>query len=100
MNEKFQDNSFDLIIEKAGLDSITTKETPDTPNLLKAVFNQIYSVLKPGGYILSFSIKNPEYWHTNVYDHLTQMKMFKVVQQMVTVFTKEKNPTLMNLYFY
>jgi|LauGreDrversion4_2_1035121.scaffolds.fasta_scaffold477215_2 ubiquinone/menaquinone biosynthesis C-methylase UbiE len=100
MNESFNENSFDLIIEKAGLDSIATKESEDMPFLLKSVFSQIYSVLKPGGYLLSFSIKNPEFWHTNVYEKMSQQKMFRVVRQELTVFYIENNKTLANLYFY
>jgi ubiquinone/menaquinone biosynthesis C-methylase UbiE len=100
MNESFKENSFDLIIEKAGLDSIATKESPDVPYQLKEIYNQIYTVLRPGGFVLSFSIKNPEFWHKNVFEHITKMNLFRVIQQVVTVFTIDKNPTLMNLYFY
>lgn len=98
MNEFFKENSFDLIIEKAGLDSIATKETEDVPYLLQNIFDQIYSVLKPGGFILSFSIKNPEFWHPAVFER--KSKMFKLVQQQLTVFKIEKNNILANLYFY
>ena len=55
MNEHFKESSIDLVIEKAGLDSIATKETEDVPYILKNVFNQIYSILKPGGILLSFN---------------------------------------------
>jgi hypothetical protein len=100
MNEIFNINCFDLVIEKAGLDSIANKSTPDVPHLLRSAYNQIYSVLKPGGYVVSFSNKNPDFWHENVFNHISNGKMFKVIRQEVTVFTIEKNPTLMNLYCY
>lgn len=100
MNEFFKESSFDIVIEKAGLDSIATKDTPDVPHTLRSVFTQIYTILKPGGVVLSFSIKNPTFWHENVYEHLAKNKMFQVVNQICTVFSTEKNPTLMNLYFY
>lgn len=100
MNEKFNINNFDLVVEKAGLDSIANKSTPDVPHLLRSAYNQIYSTLKPGGYVLSFSNKNPDFWHENVFDHLSKGKMFRLIRQEVTIFTIEKNPTLMNLYFY
>jgi ubiquinone/menaquinone biosynthesis C-methylase UbiE len=100
MNETFNENSFDLVIEKAGLDSIATKESEDMPYLLQTVFSQIYSVLKPGGHLLSFSIKNPEFWHTNVYEKISQLKMFRLVRQELTVFYIENKKTLANLYFY
>ncbi len=54
----FQNNSFDMVIEKAGLDSIATKNSDDVPLLLKEVYEQIYYVLKPGGIFISISNKN------------------------------------------
>jgi hypothetical protein len=96
----FKENTFDVVIEKAGLDSIATKDTPDAPYTLRHIFSQIYTMLKPGGIFLSFSIKNPDFWHSNVYEHLQKSKMFKVIQQVCTVFSTDKNPELMNLYFY
>jgi hypothetical protein len=40
------------------LDSIATKETEDVGYLLKAAYEQIYNVLKPGGIFISISNKN------------------------------------------
>lgn len=100
MNENFEKESIEIIIEKAGLDSIATKETPEVPQILKKAYQQIYYVLKPKGIVLSFSIKNQEFWNTSVFNYLRQEGMFEVVDQKRTVFTSEKNPTYMNLYFY
>jgi hypothetical protein len=65
MNELFKESTIDFIIEKAGLDSIATKETPEVPFILRNVYDKIYTILKPGGYVLSVSIKNP-----GIYMHL------------------------------
>jgi hypothetical protein len=54
----FKHSTFDVVIEKAGLDSIATKETEDVPLSLRLVLNQIYSVLKRGGHLLTVSVKN------------------------------------------
>jgi hypothetical protein len=59
MAELFKENSFDIVIEKAGLDSIATRDSPDVGSMLKHVYDNIYTVLKPAGYVLSVSIKNP-----------------------------------------
>ena len=59
MSEMFRENKFDVVIEKAGLDSITTRESVDNSASLKLIYDNIYSILKPGGYVLSFSIRNP-----------------------------------------
>lgn len=59
MTEIFKENSFDIVIEKAGLDSIATKESPEVASMLKLVYDNIFTLLKPGGYVLSVSIKNP-----------------------------------------
>jgi len=54
----YPENTFDCVIEKAGLDSIATKDTDDVGFLLKAAYEQIYSVLKPGGVFVSISNRN------------------------------------------
>ena len=100
MNEIFKENQFDLIIEKAGLDSIATKETPDVPVVLRQVYNQIYKVLKPGGLVFSISIKNPEFWHSAVFENIISNNMFRLVSQMLTTFKLERSSVLGNLYFY
>jgi hypothetical protein len=100
MTELFEKDSFDLVIEKAGLDSITTKETPDVPQLLKKIFHEIYAILKENGVMITISIKNRDFWHQNIYNYLLEAQMFKLIKQEVTVFTTEKNTTLMNMYFY
>ncbi len=58
LEDYFQRNSFDCVIEKAGLDSIATKETEDVPQLLKTAYEQIHYVLKNGGLFVSISNKN------------------------------------------
>ena len=59
MSEMFKENKFDIVIEKAGLDSLTTRECIDNSDVLKHIYDNIYTILKPGGYVLSFSIRNP-----------------------------------------
>lgn len=58
LSDYFPLNVFDLVVEKAGLDSIATKETPEVPDLLQAAYAQIYNILKPGGLYVSISHKN------------------------------------------
>lgn len=96
----FEKEEFDIAIEKAGLDSIATKETPDVPDLLYIAYNQIHYVLKENGILLSVSSKNPDFWKKNALTRLEQENLFKIVQIRRTVFTIKNNPMLMNYYFY
>ena len=57
MNIFFEQNFFDIIIEKAGLDSIATKGTDDVPILLYKVFKNIHYVLCDGGVVFFFCFK-------------------------------------------
>ena len=95
----FGENIFDIIIEKAGLDSIATKGTKDVPDLLYKIFQNIYAVLSDDGILLSFSSKNTNFWRTNIYERLEKEKMFKVVETKRTIFKTKGNETNMNLYF-
>ena len=99
MNIFFEENSFDIIIEKAGLDSIATKGTDDVPELLYKVFKNIYFILSNGGILLSFSSKNTDFWRRNIYNRLEREKLFEVVETKKTVFKTEGKDILMNLYF-
>ena len=94
----FEKNEFDVIIEKAGLDSIATKGTNDVPDLLYKVFKKIYYVLCDGGIFLSFSSKNTAFWKSNVYDRLEKEKLFKVVETKRSMF-EIKGKGGNNLYF-
>ena len=100
MNEMFEKNKFDVIIEKAGLDSIAVKGTPEVPFTLQNIYEKMFYVLKNNGIVLSVSSKNPQFWKSNVFEELEKKKLFKCIQIRRTTFTNEKNPILMNLYFY
>ncbi len=99
MSIYFGKNAFDIIIEKAGLDSIATKGTKDVPDLLYKVFRNIHDVLVDGGIFLSFSSKNTNFWKTNIYDRLENEKLFKVIETKRTTFRTKGSTVIMNLYF-
>ena len=98
MDLYFGKNIFDVIIEKAGLDSIATKGTDDVPDLLYKVFRNIYYILCDGGIFLSFSSKNTDFWKTNVYNRLEKEQLFKVVETKRALF-EIKGKGGNNLYF-
>ena len=100
MNILFEQKSFDLIIEKAALDSIATKGTDDVPELLYKVFKNIYYVLSDKGILLSFSSKNVEFWKKTIYNRLENEKLFKIKEIKKTIFRTEVNTNNMNLYFF
>ena len=95
----FEPKTFDIVIEKAGLDSIATKGTDDVPNLLYKVFKNIHYILCDGGIMLSFSSKNTNFWRTTIYDRLENEKMFKVLETKRTIFRTQGKEVNMNLYF-
>ncbi len=96
----FPNNSFDCVIEKAGLDSIATKDSDDVPLLLKKAYEQVYNVLKPGGFFISISNKNMNFWFDNVQKSFVESNRFELIARHRSTFTVEKNPILMNVYFY
>ena len=98
MDLYFGKDVFDVIIEKAGLDSIATKGTDDVPDLLYKVFKNIYYILIEGGIFLSFSSKNTDFWKTNVYNRLEREKLFKVIETKRALF-EIKGKGGNNLYF-
>jgi ubiquinone/menaquinone biosynthesis C-methylase UbiE len=100
MNEMFEKNEFDIIIEKAGLDSIAVKNTPDVPISLFNIYEKMFFVLKNNGIVLSISSKNPQFWKSNVFEELEKKNLFKCIQIRRTTFVNEKNPIVANLYFY
>ena len=100
MNILFEQKSFDLIIEKAALDSIATKGTDDVPELLYKVFKNIYYVLSDKGFLLSFSSKNVEFWKKTIYNRLENEQLFKIIDIKKTIFRTEVNTNNMNLYFF
>ena len=100
MNIFFEAKSFDIIFEKAALDSIATKGTEDVPELLYKVFKNIHYILNDGGIFFSFSSKNTKFWKETVYDRLEKEKMFEIVNNKKTIFRTEINNTKMNLYFF
>ena len=100
LNEYFNQNEFNMIIEKAGLDSIATKNSPEVPEKLVNIYEKIYYVLKNNGIILSMSSKNPNFWKGNVFSKLEERKLFKCIQIKRTTFSTQHNPIQMNLYFY
>ena len=100
MNIFFEEKSFDIIFEKAALDSIATKGTNDVPELLYKVFKNIHYILNDKGIFFSFSSKNTKFWKENVYDRLEKEKMFEIVDNKKTIFRTEVNKTNMNLYFF
>lgn len=98
-------------MEKAGLDSIATKESDDVPYLLNIAYEQIYKVLKPGGVFVSISNKNfgkiinlkyylIDFWYEKVQKNFFHTKQFELVTKNRTTFTIPNDPTLMNVYFY
>ena len=98
MEKYFGNNCFDIIIEKAGLDSIATKETSDVQDLLYKIFRNIHYILASGGIFFSFSSKNTEFWKSTIYKKLEDEKLFKIIQTKKTV-CKIKENSYMNLYF-
>ena len=99
MDIYFGHDSFEVIIEKAGLDSIATKGTPDVPDLLYKIFKNIYFVLCDGGILLSVSSKNTNFWKSSVYDRLEKEKLFKVIETKKSTFRTKGSPLNMNMYF-
>ena len=100
MDQYFEKGLFDVVIEKAGLDSIATKKSGDVPELLYKVYKNIYYVLSKGGIMLSMSNQNADFWKKAVFNRLEREKMFKLVECKKTTFVNAKNPIRMNLYFY
>jgi len=100
MNIYFEEKSFDLIIEKAALDSIATKGTDDVPELLYKVFKNIYYVLNNKGILFSFSSKNVEFWKKTIYNRLESEKLFEIIDIKKTIFRTEVNSNNMNLYYF
>ena len=100
MNIYFEEKSFDLIIEKAALDSIATKGTDDVPELLYKIFKNIYYVLNNKGILFSFSSKNVEFWKKTIYNRLESEKLFEIVDIKKTIFRTEVNSNNMNLYYF
>ena len=100
MNIYFEEKSFDLIIEKAALDSIATKGTDDVPELLYKVFKNIHYVLNNKGILFSFSSKNVEFWKKTIYNRLESEKLFEIIDIKKTIFRTEVNSNNMNLYYF
>jgi len=96
----FPNNCFDCVIEKAGLDSIATNDCDDVPFLLKKGYEQIYNVLKPGGFFISISNKNIDFWFDNVQKYFVESSRFEIIGRHRSTFSIEKSPILMNVYFY
>jgi len=82
------------------LDSIATKESDDVPFLLRKAYEQIFNVLKPGGIFISISNKNMDFWFDNVQKNFVESNRFEIIARHRTTFSIEKNPILMNVYFY
>ena len=99
MNILFPENSFDIVIEKAGLDSIATKDTEDVPDLLYKVYKNIHYVLCMGGILFSFSSKNIIVWREKIYNRLEKEKLFKIVETKKLDFRVEERNINMNVYF-
>ena len=99
LNFFFDEKSFDIVIEKAGLDSIATKGTKDVPDLLYKIFKNIHYVLSTGGIMFSFSSKNTDFWKQNVYNRLEKEKLFGIVKTKKTIFRTKGKDINMNLYF-
>ena len=98
----FKENDIDFIIEKAGLDTICTlKDESIIQEKLNKVFNQIYFVLKPGGYIATISNQNFDFWERNIHNKLVENKMFTIEDRQKSVsLTSQENNVVMNYYFY
>ena len=100
LEQFFSSHEFDIIIEKAGLDSIAVRESPEVPKLLLNVYEKMHYVMKPNGIVLSVSSKNPTFWKKNALNTISDTKMFEIVQIKRNTFTTPNNPTIMNFYFY
>jgi len=58
LNELFEKNIFDLVIEKASFDSIfSIPNEEDLKRLVRNIFNKIHYIMKPNGIFISVSIK-------------------------------------------
>lgn len=72
------------------------------PGILRKVFSQIYYVLKPGGVLLSISIKNPDFWINTVHEYAISENWFESNSYLHggAIFNIEGNKLDMNYYFY
>ncbi len=97
----FKEAEFDFIIEKAGLDTIGTLKDKEIIKLrMKSVFAQIYKILKPGGYMITISNNNPEFWKEVIHDYLEESGLFIVEEYKKDIFNKPNNSFKMNYYYY
>lgn len=97
----FKEAEFDFIIEKAGLDTIgTLKDQELVKQKMRSVFAQIYKILKPGGYMITISNNNPEFWNEAIHDYLEENGLFTVEERKRDVFNRPDKSLKMNYYFY
>ena len=101
LNLFFGKNEIDVIIDKAGIDTINTLNDLDIirENLNK-VFNEIYKVLKKGGIVFNISNKNKEFWKENIYDNIVKEGKFEYIDTKQSTFTTDQNSNLMKYYLH
>ena len=100
LSEHYKENTYDIIIEKAGLDSIAIKNTPDVPELLMKVYYQMHKVLKKGGTVFSISSKNTSFWKSNVFERLQKENLFELKEVRISTAIIKENTPPMNVYFF
>ena len=92
-------NSFDIIYEKAGFDSMLSKWENDMPDLVFKIFNDIHYILRDGGIFLSFSSRNTDFWNRLVFNRLNKEKLFKLKESKTTTCKIKGLDKEINLYF-
>lgn len=100
LSDHYKENTYDIIIEKAGLDSIAIKNTPDVPELLMKVYYQMHKVLKKGGTVFSISSKNTAFWKSNVFERLQKENLFELKEVRISTAIIKENTPPMNVYFF
>lgn len=101
MKGMFKENEFDLVIEKAGLDTIgTMKDRDEIKSKMRLVFEEIYYVLRNDGHLITISNNNFEFWEEVIHENVEKEGLFQVVDKKRSVFINEQNTFKMNYYFF
>ena len=95
----FPDSSFDVVVEKATLDSTITTLDAGAKRRARDMLAEVYRVLRPGGSLVSISINNPSIFKVYCsHPHLTVVEEQSLVRPKFD--TNKRENTNMNFYVY